>query len=171
MLEAAARLPLRHLTCSCTLDSLACRVQRKKSEDEEEELKSRPAWVIDNNTYELWRRGVDESMIPDDVAFSGATVAQINRMLEWAASEVAVFKETEAEAETPQPQPQLQPLPAAVPPLQPLPEPAGGSSSWAAAWPKQPFVPHVASEATLALAKSLAAGPRIGESPTTVMGA
>ena len=146
-------------------------VQRKNSEEEEEEeLKSRPAWVIDNNTYELWRRGADASMIPDDVAFSDATVAQIQRMLEWAASEVALFKETEAEAKTPKTQPQPQLLPAAVPPLQPLPEPAKGSSSWAA-WPKQPFVPHVASDATLALAKSLAAGPRVSESPTTVMGA
>ena len=74
--------------------------------------------------------------------------------------------EAEAEATPPQTQPQL---PAAVPPLQPLPEAAAGSAaSWAGSveWPK-----FEVSDATRALAKSLAAGPRVGASPATVMGA
>ena len=136
---------------------------------EEPSLQDRPPWVIDDNTYELWRRGADESMFPGDVVFSEATVAQIKRMLEYAASEVALFKEAEAEAEAAPPQPQPQ-LPAAAPPLQPLPEAAAGSAaSWAGSveWPKQFEV----SDATRALAKSLAAGPRVGASPATVMGA
>ena len=63
---------------------------------EEPSLEDRPPWVIDDNSYELWRRGADESMFPRDVVFSEATVAQIKRMLEYAASEVALFKEAEA---------------------------------------------------------------------------
>ena len=136
---------------------------------EEPSIEDRPPWVIDDNTYELWRRGADESMFPGDVVFSEATVAQIKRMLEYAASEVALFKEAEAEAEATPPQPQPQ-LPAAVPPLQPLPEAAAGSAAWWAGsveWPKQFEV----SDTTRALAKSLAAGPRVGASPATVMGA
>ena len=135
---------------------------------EEPSIEDRPPWVIDDNTYELWRRGADESMFPGDVVFSEATVAQIKRMLEYAASEVALFKEAEAEAEAAPPQPQPQ-LPAAAPPLQPLPEAAAGSAaSWAGSvmWPK-----FEVSDATRALAKSLAAGPRVGASPATVMGA
>ena len=136
---------------------------------EEPSLEDRPPWVIDDNSYELWRRGADESMFPRDVVFSEATVAQIKRMLEYAASEVALFKEAEAEAEAAPPQPQPQ-LPAAAPPLLPLPEAAAGlAASWPGSvkWPKQ----FEASDATRALAKSLAAGPRVGASPATVMGA
>ena len=133
---------------------------------EEPSIEDRPPWVIDDNTYERRPRGARRRMARGGGGAWEAAVAQIKRMLEYAASEVALFKEAEAEAAPPQPQPQL---PAAVPPLQPLPEAAAGSAaSWAGSvkWPK-----FEVSDATRALAKSLAAGPRVGASPATVMGA
>jgi hypothetical protein len=111
--------------------------RRQEEEDEEEELwaevmTTRPAWVVDADTYNLWDIGLRESHLPVDVRLSPEAAAQVLRLREWAAAEMA-RRAKEAEVQR-QPQPQPRQLPEAVPPLQAQPEPVGGS--WPS-WPKQ----------------------------------
>ena len=154
--------------------SRLARTQRKTGDAEEEEeeqiwadvMVTRPAWVVDADTYNLWELGLDGSDIPDDVRLSPEAAAQVLRLREWAAAEVARRAKEAAGPAQPQVQPQPQPrqLPEAVPPLQAEPEPVGGLWS-SSSWPKQ-FDANV-----LALAERLEAGPRVGVSPSSVMDA
>ena len=134
----------------------------KEEEEEEERIASRPAWVVDHNTYKLWKQGVDESMMPKGVAFTAATEAQVNGMVAWAASAVA---ELEQEAE-PQP-PAVVVQPAAEPPFVPL----FGADSLASPVAFEPAV--IARREALRNGPRVAAWKHVGEShsvsPTSVV--
>ena len=154
--------------------SRLARTQRKTGDAEEEEeeqiwadvMVTRPAWVVDADTYNLWELGLDGSDIPDDVRLSPEAAAQVLRLREWAAAEVARRAKEAAAQPQVQPQPQPRQLPEAVPPLQAEPEPVGGSWS-SSLWPKQ-FDANVLGDV---LAARLKAGPRVGVSPSSVMDA
>ena len=134
-------------------------------EDHEEEelalvpqkMGDEPAWVVDTNTYNLWQLGV----VPMGL-LSADAAAQILRVREWAAAEAALRAGAQPQASLMLVEPCVQ----ATLTLMNEPEP-----------PREP--PHEppaaqlfeASDATLALARKLAEGPRVGKSPTTVMDA
>ena len=63
--------------------------QRQEDLEDIEAVTTRPAWVVDHNTYKLWEQGLDESMMPADIVFSEETAEQVKRMLAWAAARVA----------------------------------------------------------------------------------
>ena len=63
--------------------------QRQEDLEVIEAVTTRPAWVVDHNTYKLWEQGLDESMMPADIVFSEETAEQVKRMLAWAAARVA----------------------------------------------------------------------------------
>ena len=152
------------------------RAQRKKrqaEQDEDDDLVSMPAWVIDHNTHNLWQLGVDESMMPKDVVPSAASTAQIFRLREWAASETkrrsaqrataaaaAAAAIASPQAPTLQAPPQVPFVRQEMPPT---------LSSLDINLLRNAADPHVPNQATLALASRLAAGPRVGVSPTSVM--
>ena len=94
-------------------------------------------------------------MIPNDLALTAEEAAKLLRLRKWAADQLKILREAELEKdELPSP-PQL---PMAVP--QPEPQPQRQFQ-----WPKQ----FEANEATRMLAARLAAGPRVGLSPASVM--
>ena len=98
--------------------------------------------------------------MPKEIVFTPETKAQLERMLEWAASQAAELEQAEAKAKAERLPPP--PPPRVTAQLEPLPL-AGAGSSLPTAFP------FVASPSFVAMAKALAAGPRVGPSPTSVM--
>ena len=124
-------------------------------------MASRPAWVIDHNTFKLWDMGL-EDMIPAEVAFTAATTAQVNGMLEWAARAVL---ELEQDAE---PQP---PVVVVQPDAEPRFVPLYSADSLASPVAFEPAV--IARREALRNGPRVAAWKHVGEShsvsPTSVV--
>ena len=161
----AARCLVRFYLITCA--ARIVRAQRKKKDDDEEQelgTAVRPAWVIDNNTYTLWARGCNEDMMPKEIIFTPETKAQLERMLEWAAGRAAELEQAEKKAKAERLLPSPPPLRVTAQ-LEPLPG-AGAGSSLPTEREAFPFVP---SQSIVAMAKALAAGPRVGPSPTSIM--
>ena len=121
---------------------------------EAEGLSSRPAWVVDHNLANLWKDGLSEDMIPEDLRLSPAEMAKLERLREWAAVETAALEEAA--------QP---PAPLTAPP----PPPVVAAAAWEDAVLVPPATPRVFDPAALAQAAALKAGPRVGVSPDTVL--
>jgi hypothetical protein len=52
-------------------------------------LSTRPAWVIDNFTFDLFQIGMENDDLPEDLRLDAATEAHLIRLREWAEKEVA----------------------------------------------------------------------------------
>ena len=74
----------------------------KKEAQAEEDLSSRPAWVLDHNLANLWADGLNEDTIPEQLRLTADTILQIKRLQEWVEAQVA---EKEQEQEQRQPPP------------------------------------------------------------------
>ena len=92
--------------------------------------------------------------------FSEETAKQIKRMLAWAAARVAELEEARLQPQAAPPQPPSQPS-------QEGPRVRGSEGPSLALLPRLP--PAAFDGAVLARAAALAAGPRVGVSPTSVM--
>ena len=135
--------------------------QRQEDLEDIEAVTTRPAWVVDHNTYKLWEQGLDESMMPADIVFSEETAEQVKRMLAWAAARVAELDDARLQPQAAPPQPPPQPSQEEGPRVR------GTEGPSLALLPRLP--PAAFDGAVLARAAALAAGPRVGVSPTSVM--
>ena len=150
------------------------RAQRKKKEETEaakkakteEETAARPWWVVDHNTFLLWERGIEEADLPQDLTASSMAASQVVvGVRDWAARQVAELEKELEKEKQPLPAPlcmqhrEQRPVPPPPPPPQPN-EPRWGVGSLLCPEPMS------FDAATLAKAAALAAGPRLGVSPT-----
>ena len=138
------------------------KLKRKADGEEEKLLSSRPAWVVDHNLCHLWSKGLDESMIPEELRLSADAMAQVQRLCQWAEQQVAELEQADEQAPLPPPPP--------PPPLVPTVAAAAFvSPSHVAAPVPDPVVPVRFDPAVLAQVAALKSGPRVGPSPATVL--
>ena len=141
--------------------------QRKKHSAEQakdaEESKGYPAWVVDQETFNLYQDGVDESMIPEEVVLTAAEKAKVLGLRAWAAAETA---RRSAGAATLQRTQCCIGAETAAPPVRAV---VGELTSQEPAQQPPLVQPYTFSPAAVAHAKALAAGPRVGSSPNCVI--
>ena len=71
------------------------KLKRKADGEEEERVFSRPAWVLDHNLCDLWSKGLEENMIPEDLRLTAEALAQVKQLCQWAERQVGHVAEME----------------------------------------------------------------------------